>query len=125
MDDIGARVVTLRPEKCAIPGVIQACQVSRYEARKKFKYCVARQGFDKIYRYLDVENDILHLANSRIATVVLDEMILQKDARMWVFKNCLSDVTQLALDLDVADELVSGDRISAKIVRTTFCLFEA
>lgn len=116
LEDIGARVVTLRPEKTSIPGVVQACQVSRYEARKKFKFCVARQGFDRIYRFLDIENDVLHLPNSRIATVILEEIILPKGSWIWTFKNCLSEVTKLALHLDVADELVSTDKISTKTV---------
>lgn len=78
MDDIGARVVTLQSEKCSIPGVIQACQVSRYEARKKFKFCVARNGFDRIYRFLDMEKDLLHLPNSRLAIAILEKMTLSK-----------------------------------------------
>jgi hypothetical protein len=119
MEDIGGRVVSLEPNKKDIPGIIQACQVSRYEARKKFNFCIARQGLTKLYRFLDVTNDILLLLNTRLSTVVLEEMTLSKGAQ-----NCLPSVTRLALDLAMAEEAMSQQRISANIVSISHLLLE-
>ena len=42
VNKIPARVISLRSDKADIPGVIQACQASRLESKKKFRFCVSR-----------------------------------------------------------------------------------
>ena len=113
-DDIGARVVSLHAHRFDVPSIIQACQVSRYEARKKFKFCVA-QGLNRtLYRFFDARCDVFYLPHAQFSTISLEEMILPTGTN-----NCLLDASRIALDLLVAADAVSPERIAAQIVSTS------
>lgn len=70
LDEIGARVISLEPGRCNIPGMIHACQMSRQEASNKFRFCVSRQGGKKLFRFIDFKNDILHLPSEPVEGVL-------------------------------------------------------
>ncbi len=113
MDEIGMRIVSLPPGRYDIPGVIHACRASRYEARKKFLFCIGQHGFTRLYRFLDVDKDILYVQDHRLSTMLLDIMTLAEGVS--VLENRLSHVTRLALDVTAVAQMYTRDITTAQV----------